>query len=198
LRISESRFIKAVSTYIVDIWARGAKLDFVINRTDISAFRAQLVVPEQRQLFDYWLKQANDRSMPARNDIHPTHVPRLLPGISLVDVATEVSHSTVRLAGTKLREIYDREITGLKIEDLDWNEKRDYWLASYNRTIYEAVPTQGILRAPRHAKEHMVQYWLRLPLFTQDAARVSMVLCYDYFMPASERLEEQMRLVAGG
>jgi hypothetical protein len=155
-------------------------------------------VPEQRQLFDYWLQQAANRLMPSRHDIHPTHIPRLLAGLSLVDVVADISHSTVRLAGTKLREIYDREITGSKIEDLDWNEKRDYWLASYSRTILEAVPTQGILRAPRHAKEHMVQYWLRLPLSTTNEKNVSMVLCYDYFMPATERLEAQLRLVAGG
>jgi hypothetical protein len=154
-------------------------------------------VPEQRQLFDYWLQKAADRNMPARNDIQPRQIPRILPFISLVDVASNIAHSTVRLAGTKLREIYDREITGFKIEDLDWNEKRDYWLTAFNRTINDAVPTQGILRAPRHAKEHMVQYWLRLPLSTTDEHRVNMVLCYDYFMPASERLEEQMRMVAG-
>jgi hypothetical protein len=170
----------------------------VINRTDISAFRAQLVVPEQRQLFDYWLQKSAGRLMPARADIQPHQIPRILPFVSLIDVATQVAQSTVRLAGTKLREIYDREITGLKIEDLDWNEKRDYWLTAFNRTIHEVVPTQGILRAPRHAKEHMVQYWLRLPLFTSAESSVSMVLCYDYFMPASERLEEQLRLVAGG
>jgi hypothetical protein len=113
-----------------------------------------------------------------------------------VDVEAEFGRSRVRLAGTRLREIYDREITGLCIEDLDWGDKRDYWLASYRRTIENAVPTQGIIKGPRRHKEHMVQYWLKLPLCTDDSKSVGMILCYDYFMPASEQLDE-LRRVAG-
>ncbi len=166
------------------------------NRMDISAFRAQLIVPEQRQLYDYWLDQAAGRVMPLRNDIRPAEIPRILPGISLIDVDGEIGQSKVRLAGTRLREIYDREITGLCIEDLDWGDKRDYWLASYRRTIDDATPTQGILKGPRSHKEHIVQYWLRLPLAKVEGGPATMVLCYDYFMPASERLEEA-RLAIG-
>jgi hypothetical protein len=168
----------------------------VIKRSDSGAFRAQLVVPEQRQLYDYWHEKAAGRIMPTRADISPTQIPRLLSGLSLISVNDDCGRSSVRLAGTRLREIYDREITGLCIEDLDWGDKRDYWLASYRRTIEEGVPTQGILKGPRSHKEHMVQYWLKLPLRTADGDGVGMVLCYDYFMPASERLEEQ-RMAAG-
>jgi hypothetical protein len=168
----------------------------VAIRVESNAFRAQLVVPEQRQLYDYWLEKSGERNMPLRADIKPEQIPRILPGISLLDVSEECGKSRVRLAGTRLREIYDREITGLCIEDLDWGDKRDYWLASYRRTIEAGTPTQGILRGPCNHKEHLVQYWLRLPLATSISGGVSMVLCYDYFMPASERLEDQ-RLVAG-
>ncbi|MDE2444902.1 MAG: PAS domain-containing protein [Alphaproteobacteria bacterium] len=168
----------------------------MIQRSEISAFRAQLVVPEQRQLYDYWLEKAAGRKMPARTDINPTHIPRILPAISLVDIEPELGKSRVRLAGTRLREIYDREITGLCIEELDWGEKRDYWLASYRRTVEEGVPTQGIIRGPRSHKEHLVQYWLRLPLCSDTQDKIKILLCYDYFMPASERLEDQ-RLAYG-
>jgi len=168
----------------------------VLNRTETGAFRAQLVVPEQRQLYDYWLDKAAGRKMPTRADILPTQIPRILPSISLVDIEPELGRSRVRLAGTRLREIYDREITGMCIEDLDWGDKRDYWLASYRRTVESAVPTQGIIRGPRIHKEHLVQYWLKLPLCSDDSGQIKILLCYDYFMPASERLEDQ-RLAAG-
>lgn len=167
----------------------------MVKRADGGAFRAQLVVPEQRQLYDYWLEQAAGRVMPLRADIRPTQIPRILPGISLVDVDPEFGRSRVRLAGTRLREIYDREITGLCIEDLDWGDKREYWLASYRRTIEDGAPTQGIIKGPRIHKEHMVQYWLKLPLCACDGGGVGMILCYDYFMPASERLEDQRMAV---
>jgi hypothetical protein len=168
----------------------------VLQKPEISAFRAQLVVPEQRQLYDYWLEKAAGRKMPARADISPLQIPRILPSVSLVDIEPELGKSRVRLAGTRLREIYDREITGLCIEDLDWGDKRDYWIASYRRTVEEGVPTQGIIRAPRNHKEHLVQYWLRLPLCTDTQNEIKILLCYDYFMPASERLEDQ-RLAYG-
>jgi hypothetical protein len=158
--------------------------------SDGSAFRAQLVVPEHRQLFDYWLQCCAGRKMPSRSDIKPTQVPRLLPGISLIDVAGDLGKSKIRLAGTRLREIHDREITGLMIEDLDWGNKRDYWLSAYRRTVERCEPTQGVLKGPRIHKEHMVQYWLRLPVCRQENGVADMVLGHDYFMPASEELED--------
>ena len=160
-------------------------------KPETAAFRAQLVVPEQRQLFDYWLERAAGRNMPTRADIQPTLIPRILPAISLVDIDKELGKSRIRLAGTRLREIYDREITGMCIEDLDWGDKRDYWLASYRRTVEEGVPTQGIIQAPRNHKEHLVQYWLKLPLSIEDGGEIKILLCYDYFMPASERFDDQ-------
>ena len=168
----------------------------MLKKTDASAFRAQLVVPEQRQLYDYWLDKACGRKMPMRADIQPTQIPRILPAISLVDIDQELGKSRIRLAGTRLREIYDREITGMCIEDLDWGDKRDYWLASYRRTVEEGVPTQGIVRGPRQHKEHVVQYWLKLPLSIFDGGEIKILLCFDYFMSASERLEDQ-RFVVG-
>jgi hypothetical protein len=161
-----------------------------VNKSvDGSAFRAQLIVPEQRQLYDYWMKAASGRRMPTRADINPCAIPRILPGLSLIDVSSDIDHCRVRLAGTKLREIYDREITGQLIVDMDWGDKRDYWIASYRRAIESALPTQGVLKGPRNHKEHLVQYWLKLPLADATGSHVAMLLCYDSFVPASERLE---------
>jgi hypothetical protein len=159
-----------------------------------NAFRAQLVVPEHRQLFDYWLQCCAGRKMPTRNDIKPTQVPRLLSGISLIDVAADLGLSTIRLAGTRLREIHDREITGLTIESLDWGNKRDYWMTAYRRTIERCEPTQGVLQGPRLHKEHMVQYWLRLPVCREENGKVDIVLGHDYFLPASEEIEDARQI----
>jgi hypothetical protein len=149
------------------------------------AFRAQLIVPEQRQLYDYWLEIARGGRVPKRADVNPSRIARLLPGISLVDVAQPLEDSRIRLAGTRLREAYDREVTGLKVSDLNWGDKRAYWLEALSRTVHETEPSQGVLRGPMQGKEHVVQYWLKLPLRTVDDT-VSMILCFDYFVPASE------------
>jgi hypothetical protein len=154
------------------------------------AFRAQLIVPEQRQLYDYWLEVAGPNAMPGRADISPARLPRLLPGISLIEVNADITQCRVRLAGTKLREIYDREVTGMLVTDLPHANRLDYWLTAYRRTIEMAEPTQGVVRGPIVNKEHVVQYWLKLPLRT-TSDKVGMVLCYDHFLPASEILQEQ-------
>jgi hypothetical protein len=155
------------------------------------AFKAQLVVPEQRQLYDYWLGCAAGKAMPSRSDINPAHIPRLLPFISLVDVQEDLNQSKVRLAGTRLRDVYDREITGLKIEELDLGPKRDYWMAAYRHTALDGKPTQGIVRGPRVNKEHLVQYWIKLPLADQSGGQVVMVLCLDYFLSAVDEEDRQ-------
>jgi hypothetical protein len=156
-----------------------------------TVFRAQRVVPEQRQLFDYWTEKSGKRAMPSRKDINPAHIPRVLSGISLVDVSPDKASCRIRLAGTRLREIYDREVTGLQIEELDWGDKHDYWIAAYRRTIDEGKPTQGVIRGPRTHKEHLVQYWLKLPL-ASETGDVGMLLCYDYFQSASDDAHMQV------
>jgi hypothetical protein len=154
------------------------------------AFRAQLVVPEQRQLYDYWLEMAGQDAMPCRSNFTPSRLPRLLPAISLIDVSDRIEDSRVRLAGTRLREVYDCEITGLKVSEIPCASKIDYWLAAYRRTIESATPTQGIVRGPMVHKEHVVQYWLKLPLRTAGSS-VGMVLCYDHFVLASEIMQDE-------
>ena len=141
-------------------------------------------MPEQRQLYDYWLEKAGSRAMPQRSDFHPAQVPRLLPYISLIEV-TE-GRCRIRLAGTRLRDVYDRETTGLYVDQLDWGDKRDYWLAAYRRILEEGKPAQGVIRGPRLHKEHLVQYWLKLPMSRAGAEGVAMLLCLDNFQSASE------------
>ncbi len=131
--------------------------------------------------------------MPCRGDINPVHIPKILSGISLVEVSPDKTRCRIRLAGTRLREIYDREITGLQIEDLDWGDKHDYWIAAYRRTIEEGKPTQGVIRGPRVHKDHLVQYWLKLPLAAANGD-VGMLLCYDYFQTASD--DETVQIAA--
>jgi hypothetical protein len=149
------------------------------------AFRAQLVIPEQRQLYDYWVSRARGSQLPDRRAIHPKDFPRLLPYVSLIDVEKGSGRCKVRLAGTRLRDIYDRETTGLYVDDLDWGDKRDYWLAAYARIVNDGKPAQGVVRGPRVHKDHLVQFWLRLPLRSENG-RVGMVLSYDTFRAASE------------
>ena len=98
------------------------------------------------------------------------------------------------MAGTRLREVHDREITGKTIDSLDLGEKRDYWLAAYRRTVVERVPTQGVLKGPRLYKDHLVQYWLRLPLGADGANRAEMILGHDHFAASPFNVQRELQI----
>jgi hypothetical protein len=153
----------------------------VSTETSNVAFRAQLIIAEQRQLYDYWASIAAGRSMPSRDDVSPAHFKHLLPFISLLERVD--GRLRVRLAGTRLRDIYEREITGLFLDEIDWGEKQTYWDAVYDHVTKTLRPAQGVVRGPRLDKNHLVQFWLRLPLL-HEGTPAGMILCYDTFVSA--------------
>ena len=69
--------------------------------------------------------------------------------------------------------------------------------AAYHHTAVDGKPTQGIVRGPRVNKEHLVQYWIRLPLAAGNGSKgagnkgIGMVLCLDYFISGLEEEERQ-------
>jgi hypothetical protein len=149
------------------------------------AFRAQLVITEQRQLFEYWLEQAASAAMPARRDIQPADIPHLLPNVSLIEIHRDPWRLRFRLAGTRVRDIYDREVTGLDLDDIDWGGQADYWRTAHARVAETGRPAQGVVRSLRASKDHLVHFWLRLPLVT-DGPDAAMILGYDVSVPVSE------------
>ena len=152
------------------------------------AFRTQLVLAEQRELYDYWVSCADSEGRVARSRIHPSRIPRLLPNISLIEVSFHPSCFRYRLAGTKLREIHDRDITGLRIEDVYSGEMLTFWKRISSRVSGTGQPSEGALKGVSTHKEHLVQFWLRLPL-TLDAPNCEMILCHDCCLPTAESSE---------
>ncbi len=150
-----------------------------------ASFRAQLVLPEQRHFFDYWLERAGERPMPDRTDICPTDIPRHLPLVSLIEIKTAPLSFRFRLAGTQLREIYNQEVTDTCIGDLSKAQNRDYWLSAHERIAQTGRPAQGILRGPEQSRDHLVQFWLRLPLAV-DGVGPKLILGLDKCIPVSD------------
>jgi hypothetical protein len=160
------------------------------------AFRAQLVIREQRELFDYWRNCAKGRALPRRADINPAAIATLLPGISILEAGARVDQIFYRLAGTRLRDIYGREVTGKSVFDLEFGEKKNYWLAVYRKVLEEQVPMQGAVKGPVADRDHVVLFWMRLPLSDGDNI-VNKVLCHDVTLPVSvahelDRAEEKL------
>jgi hypothetical protein len=149
------------------------------------AFRAQLILQGQRELFDYWLLSAGVRRMPARSDLDPLKVPRLLPHIGLIDVRDGVDGAAFRLAGTRLHEIYGQEITGKPAGEVFTGEQAEYWHRIHARLV---------VRGPAKGRDHIVLFWLRLPL-SDDGGLVDRILCFDVAAPsANESAQPERRL----
>ena len=146
------------------------------------AFRAQLVIREQRDLYDYWCRCADGRALPARADLDPSAFRSLLPCICLIDVDCGLDDAVVRLAGTRIRDMSGFELTGKLLGDFEWGDKAEYWQAVYRRVIQKQAPQQGAVRGPIAERDHITLFWLRLPL-SCDGKRVNKILCHDAALP---------------
>ncbi len=47
------------------------------------------------------------------------------------------------------------------------------------------IPLHGVVRGPAKGRDHIVLFWLRLPL-SEDGGRVDRILCYDVAGPTAE------------
>jgi hypothetical protein len=158
------------------------------------AFRAQLVLKGQRELFDYWLSSAGRRRMPARSDLDPLKIPRLLPDIGLIEIKGAIDDARFRLAGTRLHQVYGQEITGKPARDVFAGEQAGYWHRVHESLVAQTAPLSGAIKGPAKDRDHIVLFWLRLPL-SEDGRRVDRILCYDVAGPAaSEQAEPQQTL----
>jgi hypothetical protein len=149
---------------------------------DERGFRDQLVVPGQRELFDYWKAVSGDGAVPARADFDPRRIPRLLPNICLIDVKSELSESRFRLAGTALRGIYGAELTGRRLETVFRGRQAEYWRRIHGAVVEQGAVQSGVVRGPVKGRDHIVLYWLRLPMLL-DGPEVRFILGYDFAAP---------------
>ena len=135
----------------------------------------QLTVRHLRTLRDYWLRARGKRAMPARRDIDPLDVPRLLPYL----VLTEVHHAPLRfryrLIGTAVTELAGRDATGRWLDAELYGENSERMLEAFRHCVAERAPVARREPIRFGDKEWLVIEALMLPLGVTDD-RVVMVL----------------------
>jgi len=152
-----------------------------------SLFRAQLVLDEHRELYDWWRNSFQDENPPARQALDPGDMPRLLPGLSLFEYSQGAWR--VRLAGTRFYEVLGEEISGAPVERLPLGDRGRSWRRALDLARETVRPVCGAQRLCWRGREHAVaRFWLRLPLSTPDA-RNCHVLGHDVFRPFEESLQ---------
>jgi hypothetical protein len=136
---------------------------------------ADVADPRFAQLIDYWMQRRARKAMPARADIDPTDIPRLLPQIFLVDVGSDASDLRYRLVGTEVVRLFGMELTGHPVgtgmpEAAGRLMRARFACAARNR---QPVYATGMMQADRN--DHTLFQRLLLPL-SKDGDRVDMLL----------------------
>ena len=99
-----------------------------------------MVEPQEKELKDilaYWGSKRAERAMPARRDIDPLEIPKLLPRLLMVDTAERLDDFCYRLEVCKG---FENDRTGLLFSQLPRIENYDVVYGGYWRTYVEKTP----------------------------------------------------------
>jgi len=153
----------------------------------LGSVRHQILLPEQKAIFDYWRQKCLSGVLPSYKEIDPCFLSPYLPTISLTEICDNPSGARykMRLAGTGFYNLYEDEITGRYLDELQSGETQSYWNRIYNVMAQEQRPRVGVTNPGTPSGSHMLQFWLRLPL-SCDGKNTTMILGFDKFMKRSQ------------
>lgn len=157
----------------------------------IGSIRNQILLPEQKAVFDYWRQQCLDKGLPSHRDIDPNFLKHYLSTVSLMEVCQEAQdvRYKIRLAGTGFYNYFDKEITGHYIDELPYGDRSSYWARIYNAIAKSGRPRIGVTRPGTPTGGHLYQFWIRMPL-SCDGKNVNMILGFDKFLKGNQLKRE--------
>lgn len=125
----------------------------------VDIFRSQLILDEQKFLFDVWQQAALENKMPTRQEFSPCAFGPLLPFVSLIEINNEDATMRVRVVGSNLRDVFNgdpKEI--LLAPEIEGS------LNTIQSIIESKEPLCGIV--DKEGAEEIIspRFWLRLPL----------------------------------
>ena len=123
----------------------------------VQMFRAQLLLEEQRRLYDVWASAAGASLMPTRESFQPRAFGPLLPFISLIE-AQSGQDLRVRVAGSALRDVLGSDPRECLSETCNPGAGD-----TIRRVIADCRPVCGVAPALTSGGTG-VRFWLRLPL----------------------------------
>lgn len=131
-----------------------------------------------REIYDYWNKQRGERVMPSRSDLDPLDIPRLLRGITLVDVKCHDPLQLIyRLVGTREVEFRGQDPTGMSVADSFRGPSAENAMRSYGVVIERREPMFRRDFLDSQSGHSVREERIFLPLSNDDDL-VNMVLVY--------------------
>lgn len=126
-------------------------------------------------LLAYWKDKRGEREMPAREDIDPLDIPRLLPDIFLVDVLDDGDYR-YRLVGGRIVERAGANYTGLKLSEISSRGSQPLLLEIYEHVLATRQPCQRDLPYRMRFTRMPGSYKVLIAPLSTDGERVDMLL----------------------
>ena len=131
-----------------------------------------------RLIYGYWLTKRGGRPMPRRSDLDPTEIPpRLLPGITLVNVVPDHRRYVYRLVGTMEAEVRGYDPTGKSVGEAYFGENAEDATECYDRVVDTQAPILDPLPFLERKRGYRGAESLFLPL-SNDGFAVNMILVF--------------------
>lgn len=131
-----------------------------------------------QRIYAYWQGKRGNRAMPRRADLDPTEIPpRLLPGITLVDVVPDLRRYVYRLVGTKEVEVRGSDPTGKSVGEAFYGENAADATRCYDRVVETQAPVLDPVPFLERKRGYRGAESLFLPLSNDDVA-VNMILVF--------------------
>ena len=138
-------------------------------KAQVGSFAQQLVLPAQRQLFDYWLSLCREDSWPQREDLHPSNFKPLMANMLQIRQLPLPEGVKVEYAGHALWDVYGGELKDSTLVKGRWGRHADYWRKIYTILAEARVPMNGHLRQVNDSG-HLALFWMRLPMQGRDGS----------------------------
>lgn len=135
-----------------------------------------------RALFNYWQSKKDGRTLPARSDIRPEEIHRLLSHVVLIDVEPNPLRFKARLVGSDIVNVIGRDFTGMYFDSFP---NIDKLLARLERLLDSRRPYLVRDHVQWPAKSFMEYQALALPLSEND--RDINIIMYGMYYPSYDR-----------
>lgn len=126
---------------------------------------SQVTSPLVLEAYGYWQSKRRDGLLPARADIDPLEIPRLLPYVLLSEISLSPFQVRFRLMGTEAAAMNNLDITGKTLNfDIECPEWQRYWTEAYLKTATTGEPVFGIDSYEYRNRAYLRFEWCLLPL----------------------------------
>jgi hypothetical protein len=163
---------------IDDERASRARATTVADASD-SVMAAPLAVgdlrePEFLQVLVYWHECRKEKPMPARSDIDPMRIHRILNKVLLIDVLSGAPFFRFKVVGTQIADWAHFDASGRGLDEVEAVGYRNMLLATYSEVRGARKPIAHRIRWDEPNGVHRYKRLL-LPL-SDDASNVNMIL----------------------